>query len=105
MYNALYNCREDNDVEAKPKFKIGDCVCILKKNTFEKGFTPNWTEELFSGVRLTKPITYNIKYLKGETIQRCFLPARTPKNNQEVYHINKVLRKEKGTTTERKKRL
>ena len=70
MYDALYNRREDN-VEVKPKVKIGDRVRILKKKkTFEKGFTPNWTEELFivSAARLTKPITYIIKDLKGETI-------------------------------------
>ena len=47
VYDALYNGREDN-VEAKPKFKIGDRIRNLnKKKTFEKGFTPNWTEELF----------------------------------------------------------
>ena len=34
----VYNRREDNDVEVKPKFKIGDRVRILKKKkTFEKG--------------------------------------------------------------------
>ena len=77
VYDALYIHREDNDVEVKPKFTIGDRVRILKKKTFEKGFTPNWTEELFivSGVRLTKPVTYNIN-----DHQRCFLPARTSKS-------------------------
>ena len=46
VYDALYNRREDNDVDAKLKFKIGDCVRILKKkNTFENSFTPNWTEK------------------------------------------------------------
>ena len=53
VYNALYNHCEDND-EVKPRFKIGDRVRILKKKkTFEKGFTQNWTGELFivNGVR------------------------------------------------------
>ena len=62
VYDTLYNRREDN-VEVKAKFIVGDRVRILwKKKTFEKGFTPNWTEELFivSAVRLTKPVTYNI---------------------------------------------
>ena len=60
MYDALYNHCEDN-VEIKPKFKIGDCVRILKK-TFEKGFTPNWSEELFivNGVRLTVEVQNDI---------------------------------------------
>ena len=31
-----------------PKFKIGDIVRISKyKNIFAKGYTPNWSEELF----------------------------------------------------------
>ena len=34
----------DND----PKFKVGDHVRISKyKNIFAKGYTPNWSEELF----------------------------------------------------------
>ena len=34
----------DND----PKFKVGDLVRILKyKNIFAKGYTPNWSEEVF----------------------------------------------------------
>ena len=97
--------REDNDVEAKPKFKIGDRVRILKKKkTFENGFTPNWSEELFivGGVRLTKPVTYNIKDLKGETIKGAFYQQELQKANQEVYRINKVLRKRKRNDDETK---
>ena len=31
-----------------PKFKIGDIVRISKyKNIFAKGYTPNWSEEVF----------------------------------------------------------
>ena len=31
-----------------PKFKIGDHVRISKyKNMFAKGYTPNWSEEIF----------------------------------------------------------
>ena len=30
-----------------PKFKIGDIVTISKyENIFEKGYTPNWSEEV-----------------------------------------------------------
>ena len=32
-----------------PKFHVGDKVRITReKGTFEKGFTPNWTEEVFT---------------------------------------------------------
>ena len=31
-----------------PKFKVGDHVRIAKyKNIFAKGYTPNWSEEVF----------------------------------------------------------
>ena len=98
VHDALYNRPgKDNDIDVKnPKFKIGDRVRILKKKkTFEKGFTSNWTEELFvvSGVRLTNPITYNIKDLKGETIKGSFYRQELQKASQEVYRIDKVLRK------------
>ena len=34
------------------KFDIGDKVRIVKKKkTFKKGYTPNWTEELFEGLK------------------------------------------------------
>ena len=95
VYDALYNRREDSDIEANPKFKIGDRAPILKKKkTFEKGFTPNWTEELFI-VRLTNPVTYNIKDLKGETIEGAFYQQELQNANQEVYRIDKVLRRRK----------
>ena len=96
--DTLYNRYEDNDVEVKPWFKIGDHVHILKKKkTFEKGFTSNWTEELFivSGVRLTKPVNYNIKDLKEETIKGAVYQQELQKANQVVYCIDKVLRKRK----------
>ena len=90
VYSALYNRREGN-VEVKPKFKIGGCVCILKKKkTFEKGFTPNWTEELFivNAVRQTKPVTYNTKDLKGEAIKGAFYQQEIQKAN---HHIDELL--------------
>ena len=45
--NAYINIdKEVND--KKPKFKVGDHVRISKyKNTFAKGYAPNWSEEIF----------------------------------------------------------
>ena len=38
--------KETNDKD--PKFKVGDRVRISKyKNIFAKGYTPNWSEEVF----------------------------------------------------------
>ena len=48
VHNALYaevNARK----AALHKFHVGDKVCITrKKDKFEKGFTPNWTAEVFT---------------------------------------------------------
>ena len=67
VHNALYakvNARK----ATSHKFHVGDKVRITrKKGTFEKGFTPNWTEDVFtiSSVKATKPPTYTIKDTLG----------------------------------------
>ena len=51
--------KETNDKD--PKFKVGDRVRISKyKNIFAKGYTPNWSEEVFviKKVKNTVPWTY-----------------------------------------------
>ena len=51
--------KETNDKD--PKFKVGDRVKISKyKNIFAKGYTPNWSEEVFviKKVKNTVPWTY-----------------------------------------------
>ena len=63
--------KEVNDKD--PKFKVGDHVRISKyKNIFAKGYTPNWSEEVFvvSKIKNTVPWTYvindlNVKKLLG----------------------------------------
>ena len=68
--NAYIKFSKDvNDED--PKFKVGDHVRISKyKNTFPKGYTPNWSEEVFviKKVKNTVPWTYVINDLKGEEI-------------------------------------
>ena len=54
-----------------PKYAIGDKVRITKKKRqFEKGYTPNWTEEIFtiSKIQYTDPITYKIIDYNNEEI-------------------------------------
>ena len=65
---AEYN--EDSN-KKDPKFKVGDHVRISKyKNIFAKGYTPNWSEEVFvvSKIKNTVPWTYVISDLNGEPI-------------------------------------
>ena len=61
----------DND----PKFKVGDHLGISKyKNIFAKGYTPNWSEEIFviKEIKDTVPWTYVINDLNGEEITGAF---------------------------------
>ena len=80
----------------KPKFEVGDLVRIgKKKKTFEKGYTARWTEEVFkvTAVRYTTPITYKIAGLDGEEIEGTFYEPELQKSKQEVFRIEKIIRK------------
>ena len=79
-----------------PKFKVGDCVRILKyKNIFAKGYTPNWSEEVFviKKVKNTVPWTYVINDLNGEEIMGTFYVKELQKTSQEEFRIEKVIKR------------
>ena len=82
-----------------PKFSVGDEVRITKKKkVFEKGYTTRWKEEIFTikEIRDTNPITYKIEDLKGEEIKGTFYEPELQKTEQQIYRIEKVIKKEKG---------
>jgi len=79
----------------RAKFKIDDKVRIQKKKgLFEKGFTPNWTEEVFtvSKVQRTNPITHKITDYNDEEIQGTFYEQELQKTSQKVFRIEKVVK-------------
>ena len=83
----------------KPKFSVGDKVRITKKKSnFEKGYTPRWTEEVFTVLQIqyTDPPTYKISDHHGEEIQGTFYEQEMQKTNQDIFRIEKVIRKEKN---------
>ena len=56
-------------------FKVGDNVKISKyKDIFAKGYTPNWTKEVFiiNKIKNTVPWTYSISDLSNEKILGSF---------------------------------
>ena len=56
-YNGNFN---KND----PKFKVGDHVRISKyKNLFAKGYTPNWSEEVFVFSKIKNTVPYRLMLL------------------------------------------
>ena len=65
---AVY-VEESNEKSAR--FSVGDRVRISKfKNIFAKGYTPNWSKEIFvvNKIKNTVPWTYELKDLNGEDI-------------------------------------
>ena len=80
--------KEINDRDTK--FKVGDHVGISKyKNIFAKGYTPNWSEEVFviKKVKNTVPWTYVINDLNGEEIIGTFYEKELQKTNQQEFRI------------------
>ena len=80
----------------EPKFSVGDKVRITKKKkTFEKGYTPRWTEEVFSidEVQYTNPPTYKLKDWNDEKVIGSFYEPELQKTSQDIFRIEKVLRK------------
>ena len=83
--------KEVNDKD--PKFKVGGHVKISKyKNIFAKGYTPNWSEEIFvvSKIKNTVPWTC-INDLKDEEIIGTFYEKQLQKTNRKEFRIEKVI--------------
>ena len=63
-----------------PKFEVGDHVRISKyRNIFAKGYTPNWSEEVFviKKVKNTVPWKYVVNDLNGIEIIGTFFEKTT----------------------------
>ena len=96
VYFNLYGDMET--LKQKPKFKIGDMVRIskYKRKVFDKGYTPNWSEEVFTvdKIQYTNPITYKLKDLRGEDIQGSFYELELLEAKQDVFRIDKIIRRD-----------
>ena len=96
VYFNLYGDMEIS--KQKPKFKVGDKVRIskYKRNVFDKGYTPNWSEEIFTvdEIQHTNPITYKLKDLRDEDIEGSFYEPELLKAEQQVFRIDKVIRRD-----------
>ena len=83
-------------IKKNPKFKIVDHVRISKyKNILAKGYTPNWSEEIFivGKIKNTVRWTYAISDLNGEEITGSFYEKELQKTNQEEFRIKKVIKR------------
>jgi len=86
-------------IHDKPKFKVGDFVRISRiKNTFEKGYTPKWSKEVFriSDVDNLHPVLYELEDQLGEKIQGKFYEKELQKTNLQDYAvIDKIIKSKK----------
>ena len=82
----------------KSKFMVGDRVRIstYKRTLFDKGYTPNWSEDVFVivGIQHTNPTTYIIKDYNNEIIEVSFYENELQKTDQDFYRIDKVIKKD-----------
>jgi hypothetical protein len=93
-----YN-KKDGDQKSviKFKFNVGDKVRISKtKNIFEKGYTANWTREIFIIEKTLPrvPPAYIIKDLKNEIIHGIFyeeILQKVQHNDDDLYYIENIL--------------
>jgi hypothetical protein len=80
----------------KIKYKVGDVVRINRiKQEFEKGYTGNWSTELYkiTKVRKTKPPTYHIEDMNGQIILGVFYNQELARTRfPDIYLVERVIR-------------
>lgn len=95
VYN--YDTLSNQKKRVKTKFKIGDFVRMSKyKHVFSKGYTPNWTTEIFkiNRVQHTDPITYLLTDLEGNEIKGTVYQQELQlAQHPNLYLVEKIIRK------------
>lgn len=93
---TVYNTIKIVDTRKK-KFKVGDIVRISKqKHQFEKGYTPNWTTELFTihKVQPTNPVTYLLNDYQQQPVAGAFYTEELQKTKHpNIYLVERILRR------------
>lgn len=95
-----YTSKTNKPIDEKPKFKVGDYVRISRiKQTFEKGYIPNFSREIFIIKKKldTYPVTYKLTEYDGKTdIDGSFYEQELLKTDLvDVFEVEKVLQKRK----------
>ena len=85
-----------NAATREPTFSEGQFVRISgKRMTFERGYTANWTEEVFKvkGVdATTRPPSYTIEDLSGEVVEGTFYGEELQRVEEpEIFKVERVL--------------
>ena len=96
VYFNLYG--DMKQLSSKPKFKVGNKVRInkYKRKVLDKGYASNWTEEIFlvDKIHTTNPITCRLRDFNNEEIQGSFYEPELLKATQDIFRIDKVIRRD-----------
>ena len=93
--DSFAECNKESN-KKDPKFKIGHHARISKyKNIFAKGYTPNWSGEIFiiSKINNAVPWTYVISDMNGEDINGSFYEKELQSTNQQIFRIEKIIKR------------
>ena len=99
IFNKVYKIKHISKYNKKEnKFNVNDRVRISKyKSVFEKGYTPNWSTEIFTIYKVQKnthPVTYLLKDYQNEQIKGAFYEQELQKvMYPDVYLIDHILRR------------
>ena len=84
----------------KDDIHIGDSVRISKvKSVFEKGYFPNWTEEIFTVTdinRKYRPTTYKLKDYRNDIVEGSFYRYEIQPviKRDDIYLVERIIRRE-----------
>ena len=97
VWHTLYGEREKKE-PIKYKFEVGDQVRISKmKRTFEKGYLPNFSKEIFTVSQQIprQPPVYKVKDYDQEELSGTFYNEELQKviKEDDVYEVEKILKK------------
>ncbi len=95
------NMRKRKKVKTKSDIKVGEQVRISKvKSFFEKGYLPNWTEEIFTVASINtkfSPIMYKLKDYNGEVIEGSFYRHEIQPviQKDDTFLVEKIIRRQR----------
>ena len=108
LWDRQENRRPQSVTRRNPShsFRVGDWVRLSKsKQVFDKGYLPNWTEEVFTISRIiphANPSQYKVKDWSGEEIEGSFYAAELQLiNKPEAYAIEKIVGERMGIDGQR----
>lgn len=117
LLNTVYNYKHLVSPSSKPvqhfdgilknvkrrqaRFQVGDYVRLSKyRKHFDKGYTPNWTAEIFKVRKVqynTNPITYLLSDYENINVEgSIYAEEMQSVADPKVYLVDKVIREQKG---------